>query len=111
MQVKLVDLFVDYNDLDAAVQWARFYHLEDLDIPEQVRLHRDRLIDTHPPRQALLLPTSAPLADDLHYKPNVVPSEMTYIEVDTEVDPFLDRLEVRLPTMHFPGSFNSNRMF
>jgi len=34
--MKLIDLFVDYTDIDSAVEWTQFYNLADLEIPEQV---------------------------------------------------------------------------
>ena len=90
-----MDLFVDYTDLDAAVQWAHFYQLEDFDLPEQVRLRREELLIKNLPPRPLHAPTLIPKIEDVHYKPTVDQSDITYIEVDADVDPFLDRLEVR----------------
>lgn len=94
VQVKLVDLFVDYTDLDAAVQWAHFYQLEDFDIPEQVRRRREELIVNNLSPQPFQNQSLIPQTEEFHYKPTVNQSDIIYIEVDGEVDPFLDRLEV-----------------
>jgi len=93
VQVKLVDLFVDYTDLDAAVQWAHIYQLEDFDIPEQVRRRREELIVNNLSPQPFQSQSLIPQTEDFHYKPTVNQSDIIYIEVDGEVDPFLDRLE------------------
>jgi hypothetical protein len=35
-------------------------------------------------------------SEDNIYKPNILPSDIVYIEVDSDVDQFLNRLEVRI---------------
>jgi hypothetical protein len=98
LQIKLVDLFVDYTDLDSAVQWAGFYNLEDFQIPEQVHLRRQEILKGDLLPQPLPIKPSSWLtksSDDDIYQPVVLSSDIVYIEVDSDVDLFLNRLEVR----------------
>jgi hypothetical protein len=104
LQIKLVDLFVDYTDIDSAVQWACFYNLEDFDIPEQVRVRRQEIVKNGAIPQPLSIKLSTWLiqqsADD-NYKPTVHPTDIVYIELDSDVDSFLNRLEVRRSMFFF----------
>ncbi|CAF5026398.1 unnamed protein product, partial [Rotaria sp. Silwood1] len=97
LQIKLIDLFVDYTDLDSGVEWARFYNLEDFEIPEQIRTHRQNILkdDTTIIRSTSMKSSTCLIKQikDNIYKPTVLLSDIVYIELDTDVDPFLNRLE------------------
>ncbi|CAF3789489.1 unnamed protein product [Adineta steineri] len=96
LQVKLVDLFVDYTDIDSAVEWARFYNLEDFELPVQVKFRRQEILQDDITSQSYSLKSSTWLtkqSEDNIYKPTVLPSDIVYIEVDSDVDSFLNRLE------------------
>ncbi len=97
LQIKLVDLFVDYTDIDSAVEWARFYNLEDVEIPEQVSLRRQEIVKGDTKSQPIFIKPSTWLtkqSEEDIYKPTVLSSDIVYIELDSDVDPFLNRLEV-----------------
>ncbi|CAF3340354.1 unnamed protein product [Rotaria sp. Silwood1] len=97
LQIKLIDLFVDYTDLDSGVEWARFYNLEDFEIPEQIRTHRQNILkDDTTIIRSTSMKSSTCLIKQIKeniYKPTVLLSDIVYIELDTDVDPFLNRLE------------------
>ena len=98
LQIKLVDLFVDYTDIDSAVEWAKFYNLQDSEIPEQVKIRRQEILKGDAIPQPLPIKSSTWLSkqsEDNIYKPIISSSDIVYIELDTDVDPFLNRLEVR----------------
>lgn len=98
LQIKLIDLFVDYSDIDQAVHWTQVYNLEDSQIPDQVRRHRQEILTGEMSSQsASFKPTiwSMQQSEENVYKPTVLPNDIVYIEVDSDVDSFLNRLEVR----------------
>lgn len=97
LKVKLIDLFVDYTDIDSAVEWTRYYNLEDCEIPEQVKIRREEILNGNiKSRITLPKPASWPSeqSNDIFYKPTVLQSDVVYIELDSNVDSFLHRLEV-----------------
>lgn len=95
--MKLIDLFVDYIDVDSAVEWVQYYNLEDFEIPEQVKIRREEIRQgVSKSRDVPLKPatwSSNPSETDV-YKPAVLPTDIVYIELDSDVDSFLNRLEV-----------------
>ncbi len=98
LQIKLVDLFVDYTDIDSAVEWTKFYNLQDFEIPEQIIIRRQEILKGDAIPRPLIIKSSTWLSkqsEDNIYKPIILPSDIVYIELDTDVDPFLNRLEVR----------------
>ncbi|UJR27339.1 hypothetical protein I4U23_008632 [Adineta vaga] len=96
LKVKLIDLFVDYTDIDSAVEWTRYYKLEDCEIPEQVKTRREEILKGNttsrivPPK-----PASWPSkqSEENIYKPTILQTDIVYIELDSNVDSFLNRLE------------------
>ena len=98
LQIKLVDLFIDYSDIDQAAHWAQVYNLEDSQIPDQVRRRRqENLTGGMSSESASFKPTiwSMQQSEENVYKPTVLPNDIVYIEVDSDVDSLLNRLEVR----------------
>ncbi|CAF1084764.1 unnamed protein product [Rotaria sordida] len=96
LQIKLIDLFVDYTDLDSGDEWARFYNLEDFEIPEQVRIHRQNILKNDTITRSISIKPSICLTKQLKdniYKPTILLSDIVYIETDSDVDPFLNRFE------------------
>ena len=97
LKVKLIDLFVDYIDVDSAVEWTQYYNLEDFEIPEQVKIRREEIRhgDTKP-RYVPVKPATWPVnqSENDVYKQTVLPSDIVYIELESNVDSFLNRLEV-----------------
>jgi len=94
--MKLIDLFVDYTDIDSAVEWTQFYNLADLEIPEQVIVRRREILAGN----ATLRPVAFKRIDQQQiendiYMPVVLPTDIVYIEADSDVDEFLHRLEVK----------------
>lgn len=97
LQIKLIDLFVDYTDLDAGVEWSRFYNLEDFEIPEQIKLRHQQILNCDTTSRFTCIKPSSwsdKQTTDGIYKPTVTSSDIVYIELDSDVDSFLDRLEV-----------------
>ena len=103
--MKLVDLFVDYSDIDQAVHWTQFYHLKDCQIPDQVRLRRQEILHGGTMPQSVSnkpsMWSTQQSSDENVYKPNVLPNDIVYIEMDSDVDGFLTRLEVRGDELFF----------
>lgn len=97
LKIKLIDLFVDYTDIDSAVQWTQFYNLEDFEIPEQVSLRRQDILKGIITPQPISTKPSTWLnqqTEDNIYKSTILLSDIVYIELDSDVDIFLNRLEV-----------------
>ncbi|CAF3236112.1 unnamed protein product, partial [Rotaria sp. Silwood2] len=96
LKIKLIDLCIDYTDLDSAVEWTRFYNLEDFEIPEQVQIHRQNILKGDTITQTISIKPSSCLTKQIKdniYKPTVILSDIVYIELDSDVDPFLNRFE------------------
>ncbi len=74
------------------------YNLEDFEIPEQVRIRRQEIIRDGAILQPLSIKPSTWLiqqSKDGTYQPTIRPNDIVYIELDSDVDSFLNRLEVR----------------
>lgn len=95
LQMKLIDLFVDYTDIDSGVEWAQYYNLTDFEIPEQVALRRREIVAGNAILQPITFKRLDELLENDIYKPVVVPTDIVYIEADSDVDEFLHRLEVK----------------
>ena len=88
---------MDYTDIDSAVKWAGLYNLEDSEIPEQVNIRREEILKGNVIPQPLIIKSAVWLpkqSEENIYKPIILPSDIVYIELDTDVDSFLNRLEV-----------------
>ncbi|CAM4805432.1 unnamed protein product [Rotaria magnacalcarata] len=96
LKIKLIDLFIDYTDIDSGYEWARFYNLEDFEIPEQIRIRRKEILNGATITRSMCLKPSIwstkQLTDET-YKPTILLSDIIYVELDSDVDPFLNRFE------------------
>lgn len=72
------------------------YNLEDDQIPDQVRHRRQEILTGEMISPSASIQPSITSIQENVYKPTVLPNDIVYIEVDSDVDPFLNRLEVRV---------------
>ena len=83
--------------MDSGVEWARFYNLENFEIPEQIRIRRQEILQGDTTSGSTFVKSSTwstKESENNIYKLIILPSDIVYIKLDSDVDPFLNQLEV-----------------
>ncbi|CAF1028233.1 unnamed protein product, partial [Didymodactylos carnosus] len=103
LQVKFIDLLVDYADIDLAGEYALFYGLEDHDLPEQVAEFRTELLCYSSSEENLTeRVNNKPLKNSCYtnnkneldliiYRPSLL-ANIDYIELETHLNECLSKL-------------------